>query len=79
MSALFSTTTPPPPSGPTINIAVAGLGRMGKRHVLTLATRVPRANVVAVCSASQEEVEWAREAYKAFVRLDVFDTFQNPS
>ena len=75
MSALFPTTTPPPPSTPKLNIAVAGLGRMGKRHVLTLATRVPRANVVAVCSASQEEVQWAQEAYKAYVRLDIFGTY----
>ncbi|KIW70773.1 hypothetical protein PV04_03014 [Phialophora macrospora] len=43
-----------------LNIAVVGLGRMGKRHVSTLQTRVPRARVVAVCSIAAHEVEWAR-------------------
>lgn len=53
-----------PPSGKRLKIAVAGLGRMGKRHVHTLATRVPRCQVIAVCSTSDEEVKWAIDAYK---------------
>ena len=48
----------------SVNIAVAGLGRMGKRHVYTLINRVPRADVVAVCSSEAHELAWAREEYK---------------
>jgi myo-inositol 2-dehydrogenase / D-chiro-inositol 1-dehydrogenase len=47
-----------------VNIAIAGLGRMGKRHVSTLVKRVPRANVVAVCSTAPDELSWARDFYK---------------
>lgn len=47
-----------------LNIAVAGLGRMGKRHVRTLVNRVARANVVAVCSSDEGELSWARDEYK---------------
>jgi myo-inositol 2-dehydrogenase / D-chiro-inositol 1-dehydrogenase len=43
-----------------LNIAVAGLGRMGKRHVKTLLNRVSRVNVVAVCSEQEQEITWAR-------------------
>jgi myo-inositol 2-dehydrogenase / D-chiro-inositol 1-dehydrogenase len=46
-----------------LNIAVVGLGRMGKRHVHTLISRVPRANVVAVCSSEPTEVAWAKKNY----------------
>jgi myo-inositol 2-dehydrogenase/D-chiro-inositol 1-dehydrogenase len=47
-----------------ISIAVAGLGRMGKRHVRTLLNRVSAAQVVAVCSTEQSELDWARNEYK---------------
>ncbi|KAL5044676.1 hypothetical protein BDW71DRAFT_198796 [Aspergillus fruticulosus] len=43
-----------------LNIAVVGLGRMGKRHVHTLLYRVPRAKVVAVCTTEPHEIEWAK-------------------
>ncbi|RDW65766.1 Gfo/Idh/MocA family protein [Aspergillus mulundensis] len=43
-----------------LNIAVIGLGRMGKRHVHTLLYRVPRAKVVAVCTTDPHEIEWAQ-------------------
>ncbi|PSK45996.1 hypothetical protein B9Z65_4964 [Elsinoe australis] len=43
-----------------VRIGVVGLGRMGKRHVHTLLTRLARrVTVVAVCSELQHEVEWA--------------------
>ena len=36
----------------------------GKRHVHTLVNRVPRANVVAVCSTEDHELSWAQDEYK---------------
>ncbi|KAB8245837.1 hypothetical protein F9C07_2234129 [Aspergillus flavus] len=49
-----------------LSIAVAGLGRMGKRHAHALIYRVPRARVVAVCNTVPEEVVCAKnnEEYK---------------
>ena len=62
-----------------LRIAVVGLGRMvrshmlllsrlflltavkGKRHVQTLINRVPRVQVVAVCSSDPLEVQWAKD------------------
>ncbi|KAF4458529.1 myo-inositol 2-dehydrogenase [Fusarium albosuccineum] len=44
-----------------LNIAVVGLGRMGKRHVHTILYRVPHARVVAVCSTMPHEIEWAKQ------------------
>ncbi|KAK0116542.1 hypothetical protein ONS95_013554 [Cadophora gregata] len=46
-----------------ISIAVAGLGRMSKRHVHTVLNRVPNAHVVAVCSSSPDELTWAQSEY----------------
>ncbi|KAL5356973.1 hypothetical protein BJX96DRAFT_172103 [Aspergillus floccosus] len=43
-----------------LKIAVVGLGRMGKRHVHTLLYRVPRAQVVAVCTTDAAELHWAQ-------------------
>lgn len=59
-----------------ISIAVAGLGRMGKRHVRTLLTRVARSKVVAVCSTEQSELEWARSEYKDW-GIKVYDSYAN--
>jgi myo-inositol 2-dehydrogenase / D-chiro-inositol 1-dehydrogenase len=61
---------------PHVNIAVAGLGRMGKRHVSTLVNRVPRANVVAVCSTSPDELTWARAFYKG-TGISVYSTYED--
>jgi myo-inositol 2-dehydrogenase / D-chiro-inositol 1-dehydrogenase len=57
-----------------VNIAVAGLGRMGKRHVRTLLNRVPYANVVAVCSTEPSELSWARDDYK-YEGIEVYDNY----
>ncbi|EXJ90661.1 myo-inositol 2-dehydrogenase [Capronia coronata CBS 617.96] len=61
-----------------LNIAVAGLGRMGKRHVSILLGRVLRANVVAVCSVAPHEVERARKNpdYIDF-NVSVYDNYEN--
>ena len=59
-----------------LSIGVVGLGRMGKRHVHTLLTRLSRASVVAVCSDTPHEVQWAKEnaEYKEF-GIAVYSSF----
>ncbi|KAK8147082.1 hypothetical protein G3M48_002207 [Beauveria asiatica] len=42
-----------------LQVGVAGLGRMGKRHALNFFQSVPRAELVAVSSPDAEEREWA--------------------
>ncbi|KAI7322757.1 NAD binding Rossmann fold oxidoreductase [Hortaea werneckii] len=61
-----------------VNIGVVGLGRMGKRHVHTLVSRTPRANVVAVCTNLEHELEWARnnQDYKDF-EIAVYDKYED--
>jgi myo-inositol 2-dehydrogenase/D-chiro-inositol 1-dehydrogenase len=57
-----------------INIAVAGLGRMGKRHVHTLLKRVAAAHVVAVCTSEPSELAWAKQEY-AKAGIEVYDSY----
>ena len=49
----------------TLNIGVVGLGRLGQRHAENLAHRVPNANLTAVCSPVEKELDWARETLGA--------------
>ena len=49
-------------SGGPVRVGVVGLGRLGKRHATNLALRVPGAELVAACSPSADECEWARGA-----------------
>ncbi|OAG00507.1 NAD(P)-binding protein [Paraphaeosphaeria sporulosa] len=44
-----------------LQIAAAGLGRMGHRHALNFLNRAPRAQLVAAFSPDSKEHEWARE------------------
>ncbi|CAM1507502.1 Fc.00g071430.m01.CDS01 [Cosmosporella sp. VM-42] len=61
-----------------LQIAVVGLGRMGKRHVHTLLYRTPKVQVVAVCSSEPHEVEWAKtnEEYGEF-GIAVYDKYED--
>lgn len=43
-----------------LQIAVAGLGRMGARHAMNLLTRTPRAQLVAAFSPDEKELAWAK-------------------
>lgn len=51
---------------------------MGKRHVHTLLTRTPRAQVVAVCTNLSHELDWARnnEEYKEF-GIEVYENYDD--
>ncbi len=42
-----------------LRVGIAGLGRLGQRHALNLAQRVPHADLVAACSPVAAELEWA--------------------
>ena len=44
-----------------LNIAIAGLGRMGKRHALNYLNRTPRAEVVAAFTPDESEQAWGKE------------------
>ena len=53
-----------------LKIACAGLGRMGKRHTLHFLNRTPRAELVAVSTPDDEEIEWAKQHLEPYgVRL----------
>lgn len=43
-----------------LQIACAGLGRMGKRHATNLLNRTPRAQLVAAFTPDPEEQSWAK-------------------
>ncbi|KAI9665704.1 MAG: hypothetical protein M1821_003638 [Bathelium mastoideum] len=43
-----------------LQVAVAGLGRMGARHAINVLHRTPRAQLVAVFSPDEKELAWAR-------------------
>jgi len=42
-----------------LNIAIAGLGRMGARHALHFYNLTPRANLIAASSPDKKELVWA--------------------
>lgn len=43
-----------------LQVAVAGLGRMGKRHAINFLNRVPRAELKAAFSPDPVELAWAK-------------------
>jgi myo-inositol 2-dehydrogenase/D-chiro-inositol 1-dehydrogenase len=44
-----------------LRIGIVGLGRLGQRHAVNLAQRVPNADLVAACSPLEKERDWARD------------------
>ncbi|KAI1340555.1 putative oxidoreductase [Xylariaceae sp. FL0016] len=50
-------------SNEKLNIAVSGLGRMGMRHARHFATLTPRANLIAVSSPVQAELDAAKKEF----------------
>lgn len=45
-----------------LNVAIAGLGRLGNRHAEQLARKTPGARLIAACSPVAAELDWARDA-----------------
>jgi myo-inositol 2-dehydrogenase/D-chiro-inositol 1-dehydrogenase len=43
-----------------LQIAVAGLGRMGARHALNILNKTPRAELVAAFSPDEKELQWGK-------------------
>jgi hypothetical protein len=53
-----------------LQIACAGLGRMGKRHALHFLNRTPRAELVAASTPDDDEIQWAKQHLEPYgVRL----------
>jgi myo-inositol 2-dehydrogenase/D-chiro-inositol 1-dehydrogenase len=48
-------------ASPKLKIAIAGLGRMGARHAHHFYALTPRADVIAVSSPMQDELDWAKK------------------
>src|SRR6218665_2847465 len=48
-------------SAAPLNVAIAGLGRLGRRHAECLAHHVPGARLVAACNPSAGAPDWARD------------------
>ena len=49
-------------NAPILNVGVAGLGRLGKRHAEQLARNTPGARLLSACSPVEADLEWARTA-----------------
>lgn len=47
-------------TAPILNVGIAGLGRLGKRHAEQLARNAPGARLIAACSPVAAELDWAR-------------------
>lgn len=46
---------------PKLKVGLSGLGRMGKRHALHFLNCTPRAELVAISTPDDAEIEWVRE------------------
>ncbi|KAJ4370358.1 hypothetical protein N0V83_004876 [Neocucurbitaria cava] len=44
-----------------LQVAVAGLGRMGARHALNVLNKTPRAELIAAFSPDQKELQWSKQ------------------
>ncbi|QPC69652.1 hypothetical protein HYE68_000404 [Fusarium pseudograminearum] len=60
-------------SSPKLQVAVAGLGRMGARHALNFHNRTPRAELVAAFTPVPKEAEWAKTHLEGVV---IYDDYQ---
>jgi myo-inositol 2-dehydrogenase / D-chiro-inositol 1-dehydrogenase len=60
-------------SGPKLNIAIAGLGRMGARHALHFYNLTPRANLIAASSPDKSELVWANRTLEGVRTYESYD------
>ncbi|KAL1998323.1 hypothetical protein VTN02DRAFT_6401 [Thermoascus thermophilus] len=58
-----------------LNIGVVGIGRMGQRHALNILHRVPRANLLCVCSPARPDLEWADQHLRPY-GVQIYETFE---
>ncbi|KAJ5709566.1 hypothetical protein N7493_009857 [Penicillium malachiteum] len=56
-----------------LQVAVAGIGRMGMRHARHFATLTPRAELIAVCSPVQSELDAAKNEFKGIRTYTDYD------
>lgn len=49
-----------------LRVGIAGLGRMGSRHAVHFLNRVPRADLVAVSTPDDEEIQWGKTHLEPF-------------
>lgn len=45
-----------------LNVGIAGLGRLGRRHAACLARQIPDARLMAACNRSAGALDWARQS-----------------
>lgn len=64
----------PPVTVRKLKVAVAGLGRMGKRHATNFLTRTPRAELVAVFTPDANEMKWAKAELEPF-GVTLYDSY----
>ena len=58
-------------NAPPLRVGIAGLGRMGRHHALTLARRTPGAVLSAACGPTADERDWAQR------ELGVMDLYED--
>ncbi|KAL8887481.1 MAG: hypothetical protein Q9215_004956 [Flavoplaca cf. flavocitrina] len=51
---------------PKLKVGLSGLGRMGKRHALHFLNRTPRAELIAISTPDDVEIEWAKQHLEPF-------------
>lgn len=64
-----------------LQVACAGLGRLGSRHALNFLNRTPRAELVAAFTPDPKEVEWAKTALEPFgvrIYMDYDEMLKHP-
>lgn len=59
-------------NGP-VRIGAVGLGRLGRFHAETIAHRLPNAELTAVCSLAEDELDWAQTRFPEASPFTQFD------
>ena len=59
-----------------LQVAAAGLGRMGHRHALNFLNRTPRAELVAAFSIDPAELQWGKQHLEPY-GVTLYDDYDN--